>query len=186
MKNKLQFHKGYSLFQFLENYGTEKKCREALFRWRWPHGYACPECGSKSYCELKARSIIQCNQRHYYQHSLANNTIFSSTKLPLRTWFLATHPLTLAKTDLSTLALARQLGVSYNTGWSVKHKLMQVMKERDGSRSLSSIIQIDDVYWGGEYRGEKQGRGSPNKTPFVAAVSVDEHECRQGIQHCRN
>ncbi len=29
------------------------------------------------------------------------------------------------------------------------------------------------MYWGGEFRGGKRGRGSPNKTPFVAAVSVD-------------
>jgi len=27
--------------------------------------------------------------------------------------------------------------------------------------------------WGGEYRGGKRGRGSPNKTPFIAAISVD-------------
>ena len=29
------------------------------------------------------------------------------------------------------------------------------------------------MYWGGGYRGAKRGRDSPNKTPFVAAVSVD-------------
>jgi hypothetical protein len=30
---------------------------------------------------------------------------------------------------------------------------MQVMKERDDSKPLSRIIQLDDVYWGGECRG---------------------------------
>lgn len=71
------------------------------------------------------------------------------------------------------MSLARQLGVSYNTAWSVKHKLMQVMKERDDGKPLSGTIQLDDVYWGGEFRGGKRGRGSPNKKPFVAAVSVN-------------
>jgi hypothetical protein len=51
---------------------------------------------------------------------------------------------------------------------------MQVMKERDDSKPISGIIQLDDVYWGGEQRGGKRGRGSSNKTPFVAAVSVNE------------
>jgi hypothetical protein len=60
------------------------------------------------------------------------------------------------------------------TAWTVKQKLMQVMKERDDSKMLSGIIQLDDVYWGEEHRGGKRGRGSPNKTPFVAAVSVNE------------
>lgn len=52
--------------------------------------------------------------------------------------------------------------------------MMQVMKERDDSKSLSDIVQLDDVYWGGELRGGKRGRGSENKTPFVAAVSIDD------------
>ena len=51
---------------------------------------------------------------------------------------------------------------------------MQVMKERDDSKPLSGIIQLDDAYWGGEQRGGKRGRGSANKVPFVAAVSVNE------------
>jgi ISXO2 transposase-like protein len=42
------------------------------------------------------------------------------------------------------------------------------------SKPLSGIIQLDDVYWGGERRGGKRGRGSTNKIPFVAAVSLNE------------
>jgi len=88
-------------------------------------------------------------------------------------WFLATHLLTLAKTGFSALALAHQSGVSYNIAWSIKHKLMQVMKERDDSRRFSGIVQLDDVYRGGEYRGRKRGQGLPHKTPFIAVTSVD-------------
>lgn len=103
-----------------------------------------------------------------------SGTILSAMKLPLTTWFLAIHLITQAKTGISALSLRCQLGISYNTAWSIKQKLMQVMKERDDSKPLSGIIQLDDVYWGGEHRGGKRGRGSPNKTPFVAAVSVNE------------
>lgn len=49
------------------------------------------------------------------------------------------------------------------------------MKERDDSKPLTGIIQLDDVYWGGEQHGGKRGRGSENKTFFVAAVSVDKY-----------
>jgi len=56
----------------------------------------------------------------------------------------------------------------------MKQKILQVMKERDDSKPLSGIIQLDDVYWGGELRGGSRGRGSENKTPFVAAVSVSD------------
>lgn len=173
MKNKVQFQKGFSLGEFMAHYGTEGQCRKALFQWRWPQGYVCPECGGSSYCTLKTRAVYQCNRCHH-QHSLISGTIFSATKLPLTTWFLAVHLLTQAKTGISALSLRRQLGVSYNTAWSIKQKLMQVMKGRDDSKPLSGTVQLDDVYWGGEQRGGKRGRGSPNKTPFVAAVSVNE------------
>lgn len=173
MKNKVQFQKGYSLIDFMDDYGNEEKCREALFKARWPDGYCCRECGASSYCTLKSRAIFQCNRCHH-QQSLTSGTIFESTKLPLTKWFLAIHLLTQAKTGLSALSLKRQMGVSYNTAWSIKQKLMQVMKERDDHKPLSGIVQLDDVYWGGELRGGKRGRGSENKTPFVAAVSIDD------------
>ena len=37
-RSRVQFQKGYSLVQFMDEYGSEEKCIEALFRWRWPNG----------------------------------------------------------------------------------------------------------------------------------------------------
>ena len=37
-KSKIQFQKGYSLFEFLKDYGTEAQCENALFTWRFPNG----------------------------------------------------------------------------------------------------------------------------------------------------
>ena len=173
MKNKVQFQKGYSLSEFMKAYGTEEKYQSALFQWRWPNGYLCPKCGSSKYYTLKSRAIFQCHHCHH-QHALTSGTVFASTKRPLTTWFLAIHLLTQAKTGLSALAVHRQLGVNYNTAWSMKQKIMPVMKERDESQPLSGRIPLDDVDWGGEQHGGNKGRGSGHKTPFVAAVSVDE------------
>jgi len=172
MKNKVQFQQGFSLIEFMESYGTETKCRKTLFQWRWPDGFYCSECGCGKYCTLKKRPIYQCNNCHH-QTSLTSGTIFAATKLDLTVWFLAIYLITQAKTGISSLALHRQLGVSYNTAWSIKQKIMQVMKERDDTKLLTGVIQLDDVYWGGERHGGKRGRGSADKTPFVAAVSVN-------------
>jgi transposase-like protein len=171
-KNKVQFQAGYSLIELFKNYGTENQCVEALFKWRWPSGFRCPQCGSGRHSVVKTRKLYQCTDCHH-QTSLISGTIFEQTKLPLTTWFLAIHLITQAKTGLSALALKRQIGVSYNTAWSMKHTIMQVMKERDDSKPLSGTIQLDDVYWGGERRGGKRGRGSANKVSFVAAVSLN-------------
>jgi hypothetical protein len=169
-RNMVQFQKGQSLPAFLKQYGSEGACRQALFQLRWPDGFECPECGHHSHCQLKTRKLIQCHRCHH-QTSLTARTLFAHTKLPLMTWFLAIFLLTQSKTGLSAMALARHLGVSYNTAWLVKHKLMQTMRERDDSQPLNGLVQIDDAFWGGERRGGKRGRGAAGKTPFVAAVA---------------
>jgi len=168
-KNQVQFQAGMSLMTFLDRYGTEAQCREALAKARWPGGFRSPACGHTGHCHLAQRDVYQCN-RCKRQVSLTSGTLFAQTRLPLRTWFLAIYLMTQHKNGISALALRRQMGVSYNAAWLLKHKLMQAMVERDSEQALGGIVQVDDAYWGGERHGGGTGRGSPSKTPFVAAV----------------
>ncbi len=171
-KNIVQFQKGLSEAAFRLQYGTEEQCRAALFSWRWPQGFVCPKCGGTHSVVLRTRPVHQCSTcRH--QVSLIAGTIFHATKLPLTTWFAAIYHLTQGKNGLSSLELARRLGVSHYTAWKIQHKLMQVMLERDQDKPLTGErIEVDDAYIGGERSGGKRGRGSAGKTPFVAAVET--------------
>jgi transposase-like protein len=169
-KNPVQFQRGLALHEFMDEYGTEEQCHDALFRLRWPKGFVCPECGGPSYCELKSGKLYQCHKCHH-QSSLTAGTIFHGTRLALKKWFLAIYLLTQRKKSISALELKRELGVNYNTAWLVKHKLMQVMYERQQHKRLSGRIEMDDAYLGGQRSG-KRGRGSENKIPFVAAVET--------------
>ena len=78
---------------FLERYGTEAQCREALMRMRWPGGFRCPHCGHAGHGQLRGRPVLQCN-RCKHQASLSAGTLFARSHLPLRTWFLAIDLLT--------------------------------------------------------------------------------------------
>src|SRR6202167_2430747 len=100
------------------------------------------------------------------------DTIFASPHLPLRLWFRAMYHLTQSKQGISSIELGRRLGVTQTTAWKIKHKLAQVMLERDATKQLGGRIEIDDAYFGGERSGGKRGRGAPGKTPFVAAVET--------------
>ena len=171
-RNRVQFQKGLSLAAFLDRYGSESACREALLRWRWPAGFVCPGCGYGGRCRLQTRSVLQCHRCHR-QTAATAGTIFAGSKLPLRSWFLALYLLTQAKNGLSTLSLARQLGVAYNSAWLLKHKLMQVMLEQHRQRPLAGLVQLDDAYWGGRRRGQHRGRGTAGKVPLLAAVATD-------------
>ncbi len=171
-RNKVQFQKSISIHSFIEKYGSEEQCKNHLFALRWPNGFHCPYCGHDHYCQLKSRALYQCNQCHH-QTSLVAGTLFEGTKLPLRLWFLAIYLITQEKNGISALELSRQLGISYNATWRMKHKIMQAMKSRDDELPISGFVQLDDAYWGGVKKG-KRGRGAGNKSPFVAAVALNE------------
>lgn len=180
-RNKVQFQKGMSLKVFLESYGTEDQCSNALYKWRWPKGFQCPQCGHDKCCQIALRNMQQCNRCHH-QTSLIAGTIFQSTKLPLAIWFQAIYFITQEKKGISAMELHRLLGISYNAAWRVKQKLMQVMMERDHNKPLSGFIELDDAYLGGERTGCKPGRGAAGKTPFVAAVETTAEGCPTRIK----
>ncbi len=105
------------------------------------------------------------------QTSVTAGTIFASSKLSLRLWLRAIYLLTQSKKGISSLELARRLGVTQTTAWMLKHKLAQVMIERNAAKRLKGEVQMDDAYIGGSRPG-RCGRGAKGKTPFVAAVSM--------------
>jgi transposase-like protein len=149
--------------------GTEEQCHAALVTSRWPNGFVCPRCGGAPHSTFvrEGRRHWQCRAcRH--QTTVTAGTVFAATKLPLSRWFLAMHLLTQAKNNVSALELMRHLGVRYQAAWLMKHKLMQVMTEREAARVLDGRVEVDDAYLGGERPG-KRGRGSENKVSFVEA-----------------
>lgn len=169
-KNSVQFQRSMSLSEFLQRYGTDVQCEQALFAWRWPPGFVCPECGHGDHCVL-GRGLYQCH-RCRWQTSITARTLFAGTKLPLTKWLLGIYLLTQSQNGISALELSRQLGICYNSAWLMKHTLMQAMLEREQGRALTGVVRMDDAYWGGRRRGYKLGRGTRGKTPIVAAVAT--------------
>jgi ribosomal protein L37AE/L43A len=176
--NKIQFQPGLSLPKFFERFGAEAQCEAALEQARWPSGFVCPDCGERrhSLVHRDGQKLWQCSACRK-QTSLTAGTIFESTRLPLRLWFLGIYHLTQPKNNVSALELKRLLGVSYKAAWRLKHKLMQVMDEREADRVLGERVELDDAYLGGVRPG-KPGRGAAGKVPFVIAVQTSEEEHR--------
>lgn len=175
-RNPIQMQKGLSLSELNERYGTEEKCEAAILKWRWPNGFVCPHCGCKDHGIVGQRELYMCHGCRV-QTSLKSGTIFAKTLLPYTKWFQGMYLLTQSKNSISTLEMARQLGVRPDTASLMRHKLMSVMAEREAARKLDGRVEMDDAVMGGEKSlldGGKQGRGGPNKTPFVAAVATSD------------
>jgi transposase-like protein len=142
-RNPVQFQRGMSVATFLQRYGSEEQCHDALIAMRWPSGFECPSCGGRAHSYCKPRRLFQCSACGH-QASVKAGTIFHRAKVPLTKWFLAIYLLAQSKNDISAMELMRQLGVKYDTAWLMKHKIMAAMLEANVAQKLDGDVPVDD------------------------------------------
>lgn len=159
-----------TVLEFRERFATEEACRAYLEALRWPDGFACPQCGGSRAWAMQ-RGLHWCRDCDY-QASVTAGTLFQDTHKPLRLWFEAMWYVTNQKSGVSALGLQRVLGLgSYHTAWSWLHKLRRAMV-RPGRDRLSGVVEVDEVFIGGERPG-KRGRGAAGKTLVIIAAQQE-------------
>ena len=157
-------------------YGSVEACRDAVAQLRWPSGFVCPECDNTTFsvCCAAAGYTSATAAAVRPRCRPARCSPPPNCPCPHGFWPCTWCPKARkgCRRGMSSLELARHLGVSQNTAWAIRHKLMQALLEGHSGRQLRGLSEVDDAYVGGRRRGAKRGRGSPNKTPMVAAVAT--------------
>ena len=162
-----------TLLEFIKKFGEEDACREHLYKMRWTNGFVCPKCGVMDEpFNIKSRNLYQCRHCNH-QASVTAGTIMDKSRTPLNKWFLAIYLMGQDKRGCSALKLKRELGIAYDTAWTISHKIRKAMGDRDSSYLLGGTVDVDDSFFGGSREGGKRGRGT-DKTAVVFGVSFDE------------
>jgi transposase-like protein/predicted RNA-binding Zn-ribbon protein involved in translation (DUF1610 family) len=132
-----------SLIEFVREFPDEAACAARLIEHRWPDGFACPGCGAvgRAYLLRSRAYTFECRDCGR-QTSVTAGTIMHKTKLPLTTWFWATHLVATHSNGMSALQLMDQLGVNEKTAWLLLHKLRAAMADRD-REPLRGIVEVD-------------------------------------------
>lgn len=168
-----------NLNQFRKQFPNEGACRKYLEKVVWPHGRVCPHCGclkSWSLSGTSARSgLYECSGCKR-QFTVTTKTPMHSTKLPLRTWLLAMYFLINSSKGVSSVFLAKWLGVTQKTAWKIGHGIRAMMAGHAASLGLlDGIVELDEKYLGGKPRfqqGVKHARGKATKKACIhVAVS---------------
>ena len=155
------------MVDLIDMFPTEEACLDYVSLVRWPDGYACLRCGSGDYWK-KSRGLFHCRDCGY-EASVTAGTIFQGTRKPLCLWFQAMWYVVNQKNGVSALGLQKALGLgSYHTAWEWLHKLRRAMV-RPGRDRLSGVVEVDEIFIGGERSG-KRGRGAEGKTLVFVAV----------------
>lgn len=125
---------------------NERECHNFLIKLRWPDGAVCPYCKSEEVYRRSWNPGFKCRSCNC-SFSVRNGTVFQSTKLPLLKWFQAISIISAAKKGISSLQLARTIGVHRNTAWYIQKRLRAVMQNE--VLNISGLIEVDETFIGG-------------------------------------
>lgn len=125
-----------TLMHFKQRFPTEVSCFSYIFKLKWPKGYRCPRCQSSSAYVIATRNLplYECRFCHH-QTTLTANTIMEKSRTSLRKWLLAIF-LVAQPTNINTVSLSEQLGVSYKTAWTMLHKIRKAIHHFDSEHLL--------------------------------------------------
>lgn len=164
------------ILEVVKKFSTQESCVAYLEEIKWDNKPICPYCGSAKSTKRKDPLRHKCNKCNR-SFSVLIGTILESTKLPLPKWFVAMCLILNAKKGISSLQLARDIGVNKNTAWYMQKRIRQAMSEDD--TLLQGIIEADESYVGGslvnkheKIKQEKQYHrtGMEHKTPVLGML----------------
>jgi hypothetical protein len=177
-----------NLINVVSKFKTEDECIDHLISLRWPNGVCCIKCGGLTVSEMRieaskrkngkyipARRLFRCMNEGAscfgYQFTAKAGTIFDSSHLPLKLWFMAIGLIVEAKKGMSALQVARHLGMetSYKTVWYLCHRIREAMQEggllTGEVTLLTGVVEADETYVGGKLK--RKGR------PYVKKEKKD-------------
>ncbi len=159
---------------------------EFLEAQRWPHGAACPRCGSAGVYQMTAVDGMR-NKDYRWRcrdcklmFTVRTGTTFEESRLPLRVWVYAFWRACASKKGISALQLAREMEITHKSALFVLRRIRHGMTDQAMDK-LTGTVEVDETYVGGKRRfsrGHLDAKpGHPgadsNKTPVVAMVQRD-------------
>ncbi|HEY3638445.1 MAG TPA: IS1595 family transposase [Rhizomicrobium sp.] len=160
-----------STFELFAMFPDQETARVYLEGRLWPHGPKCPVCGLGERITARAGGYYRCNQCKE-DFTVRTGTIFERSHVPLHKWIYAIYLLVTARKGISSMQLAKEIGITQKSAWFVLGRLREACG--DEIEKLQGIIEIDEAYIGGlekNKHGAKKanlGSGTRGKTAVLA------------------
>src|SRR4051812_11788516 len=163
--------------------------REYLESVLWPQGPVCPRCGvmGDRITKLMGKStrpgVYNCKDCRK-PFSVTVGTVIERLHIPLSKWVLASRLLASGKKSMSAHRLHRMIGITYQSAWSMLHRLRKATIDPDPSPLGGSnlVVEADETYIGGKARNK--AFGPPPKKGAVLTIVQPDGEAR--FKHIAN
>jgi transposase-like protein len=146
-----------NLKEVFAKFSDENVCRQYLVNQRWNGKPVCPYCGSeKSYIIEGGRRFKCGNSQCYKKYSVTVGTIFHASNIPLTLWFPAMYIISAHKKGISSVQLAKDLGVTQKSAWFMLHRIRESLKDNN-PEMLSGVVESDETYMSRKYASDYKG-----------------------------
>ena len=159
-----------STFKLFELFPDEPSARAYLESRLWPSGVRCPECKKGERITTRKDGYYRCNVCKL-DFTVRTGTIFERSHVPLHKWLYAMYLLVTARKGISSMQLAKEIGITQKSAWFVLHRLREACgKDLD---KLRGQVEIDETFVGGleinkhEKDKKKLGRGTVGKVAVL-------------------
>jgi len=155
--------------QLRQQFSDENSCRQFFESARWPGGRICPHCGYNVSYVISGNPArpdrYEC-KKCKRQFTVTTKTPLHSTKLSLWKWLQAMYLIISSSKGISSVVLARWLGVTQPTAWKMGHAIRKMMDPNQSDAGLlTGVVELDEMYIGGNPRPQagvkhKRGKGT--------------------------
>lgn len=138
-----------SITELIKAFPTQEVCIKYLEQRRWNGAVVSPFATDSTVYKCP-NNRYKCRSTNKY-FNVCTGTMFDNTKIDLQTWFVAIYLITSHKKGISSIQLAKDLGVTQKTAWHMNHRIRNcfgMSNEKLGGDG--EIVEADETFFGGK------------------------------------
>ena len=111
-----------STFELFKMFPDAEAARVYMEAKRWPDGAVCPACDEAKRITTRKGGYYRCNACKT-DFTVRTATIFERSHIPLHKWLYAMYLLVTSRKGISSMQLAKQIGVTQKSAWFMLQRL---------------------------------------------------------------